>query len=112
MSERRRRSGGASDFDAIGARARAAVEAARRTVAESEVIATVLRLQRDEEGLLVRCAWCGRYSLGDEWLVENEVRQRWGLEDKFQADQITHSICPDCLRASSSIDASPEKGPP
>lgn len=101
MSERRRPAGGASDFDVLQQRARAAVEAAQETVAHSEAIAAVMRLERDAEGLLVRCAWCKRYSLGSEWIEEDELWKQWGLSRKLEAEKITHTICPDCADTSS-----------
>jgi len=88
--------GGADDFDDVEARARAAVEAARETVAHSHVLSEVIRLERDGEGLLVRCAWCGRYSLGGEWTDEAELPPASIVEQKLDGDRITHSICPDC----------------
>jgi hypothetical protein len=36
--------------------------------------------------LLVRCAWCERIKMGDEW-VDAEV----------QAMRHSHGICPDCF---------------
>ena len=50
----------------------------------------------DPEGLLVRCAWCGRYSLGSEWLEEDDLPSASGAGRKLQEEQVTHSICPDC----------------
>lgn len=91
-----RPAGRAGDFHDVHARARAAVEAARETVAHSHVLAEVIRLEREGDGLLIRCAWCGRYSLGGEWTTEAELPPASIVEEKLDGDRITHSICPDC----------------
>jgi hypothetical protein len=52
---------------------------------------------QDPKALVVRCAWCGRYSLGSEWMEEGDLPQIPGLDEKLHSDQITHSICPDCV---------------
>jgi hypothetical protein len=93
------------------ARSRAAIEKARQTVARSEVLAAAMRLHRDRESLLVRCAWCDRYSLGSEWMRADELPHIFGVGQKLQDERITHSICPECMQAPSSIGDRPhEKG--
>lgn len=85
-------------FDVLVARAHAAIEAARQTVARSEVLAAAMELHRDRESLLVRCAWCDRYSLGAEWMRAEELPPMGGVGQKLHDEQVTHSICPDCMR--------------
>ena len=84
--------------DELARRAERAIEDARETVARSEVIAAAMTVHRDQERLLVRCAWCDRYSLAGEWMPANELPHVWGVDRKLHAEQITHSICPDCTR--------------
>lgn len=96
MQPRRRTAEGSDGYQAVETRARAAIENARRTVARSVLLKDALELGRDPEGLLVRCAWCGRYSLGSEWLDEDELPSVAGSDRKLQEEQVTHSICPDC----------------
>ena len=98
MQPRRRTAGGSDGYQAVVTRAQAAIEQARRTVARSVVLKDALQLRRDPEGLLVRCAWCGRYSLGSEWMNEDDLPSMSGAERKLQEEQVTHSICPDCIK--------------
>jgi hypothetical protein len=42
--------------------------------------------------LVLKCAWCGRYRIGDDWLD-------LGVDDAPDPDRATHGICSDCLRA-------------
>ena len=37
-----------------------------------------------------RCAWCGRYRVGDEWLT---------VERPAAGARVSHGICPDCVEA-------------
>ena len=45
-----------------------------------------------ETGLAARCAWCGRYRVGDRWLPLGEVPEHTGAD-------VSHGICPDCVAA-------------
>ena len=75
--------------DALLKRAQEAVDAAAETVAASEVLAHVSEELR-ETGMTSRCAWCGRYRIGDRWLV---------VRDSVLIDRsrTTHGICEDCV---------------
>jgi hypothetical protein len=64
MKHRSAPAGDARRFAAVAARARRAIDDARKTVAQSEVLAAAMAHERDSEQLLIRCAWCDRYSLG------------------------------------------------
>ena len=86
--------------DDLARRAERAIEQARQTVARSEVIAAAMTVKSDSETLLVRCAWCDRYSLAGDWMPADELPPVWGVRRKLQAEQVTHSICPDCMRTS------------
>ena len=90
--------GGAQRFEALTERVQQAVEDARRTVAQSKVLAAAMSLERDQEGLLVRCAWCGRYSLAGEWMSADELPKVGGVGRKLRDEQVTHSICPECMK--------------
>jgi hypothetical protein len=74
--------------DALLKRAQEAIDAAREIVADPEVLAQVSIL-RAGTGLIGRCAWCGRYRVGDRWLVVEPKPQ--DLENKT-----SHGICEDC----------------
>lgn len=67
-------------------------------MAESEVLAAALSLTRDSEELLVRCAWCDRYSLGGEWMPVDQLPKVWGVGQKLRDERVTHSICPECMK--------------
>ncbi len=69
-------------------RAHEAVEAAAHTVAESEVLAHVSEDLR-VSGMTSRCAWCGRYRIGDRWLA----LERSPL---IESSRSSHGICEDC----------------
>jgi hypothetical protein len=44
--------------------------------------------------LIVRCAWCRRYEVGEIWLGEKTVHS-FLRNDPVQV--FTHGICPDCI---------------
>jgi hypothetical protein len=75
--------------DALLKRVEDAVDAAAEIVADPEVLARV-SVVRSGTGLITRCAWCGRYGVGDRWFVVDPKPQ--GLENKT-----THGICDDCV---------------
>jgi hypothetical protein len=79
MPQRSPAAGGTQRFESLAAQARRASEG-------------------DREGLLVRCAWCDRYSLGDEWMPADELPKGRGVERKLHDERITDSICPDCTK--------------
>jgi hypothetical protein len=79
---------------ALGAQERAralSVDAARVTE-----LARVLREVRGGGKLLLRCAWCGKLQIGDEWLLLEAV----GSGQMRIAEELvwrsTHGICPEC----------------
>jgi hypothetical protein len=104
MPSRSPPAGGSDPLDDLAVRAHAAIEAARETVARSEVLAAAMNLQRDDESLLVRCAWCDRYSLGSEWMTASELPHVWGVGRKLHEERVTHSICPDCSNVPEIVD--------
>lgn len=77
-------------------RAEAAIGAAERVLARSEVVVGA-SVARRESGMTTRCAWCGRYRLGDRWAIITDAPDFVGMAP------VTHGICEDCvveLRAS------------
>jgi hypothetical protein len=62
-------------------------------------LAATLRAADAGEIVLVRCAWCDRLRLGDEWL---HLRAIGRGQEKITASilkKASHGICPDCLSA-------------
>lgn len=49
------------------------------------------------DGLLLRCAWCGRFKIGDEWLHLEAVGEREQRIAHRLLDNATHGICGDCF---------------
>jgi hypothetical protein len=45
------------------------------------------------DALITRCAWCGRYGVGGQWLPKEDVAAF--LRD--DGSTVTHGICPDCV---------------
>jgi len=75
--------------DALLKRAQHAVDAAAETVAESEVIAH-LSAELRGAGMTSRCAWCGRYRIGDRWVAAT-------ASSIIEHSRSTHTICDDCM---------------
>lgn len=79
---------------ALFRRVRLAAAEAERSVARSRALVAMRRLIR--HGALVRrCAWCGRYSLSEEWMQRDELP---GFVTARVLEDATHTICPDCER--------------
>ena len=62
-----------------------------------QALAAVLREAEEGRVLLLRCAWCGRLRVGDEWLLLETI----GSDQTSIAEDLvrrsTHGICPGCL---------------
>jgi uncharacterized protein YlaI len=50
--------------------------------------------ESNADELLVRCAWCERIKLGDEWVDVAEVRAMRLTHDSV--GHYSHGICPEC----------------
>ena len=62
-------------------------------------LTAALRSANRGETLLLRCAWCSRMKLDDEWLALEQIS---GSRTPLTADLRTgasHGICPDCFDA-------------
>jgi hypothetical protein len=75
-------------------------ELAPRSVAgmteeERELTDALLERTADlrEGAMSARCAWCGRYRVGELWLPARE------LSAVTTAAPVSHGICPDCVAA-------------
>lgn len=71
-------------------RAQAAIDAAERVRARSEVITEISEALR-ESGMTTRCAWCSRYLVGDRWVVVADA------PSFIRLAAVTHGICDDCV---------------
>lgn len=71
-------------------RAQAAIDAAERIRARSEVIVGLSSAVR-QAGMTTRCAWCSRYRISGRWLLPTDAPH---FVD-FAA--VSHGICEDCI---------------
>lgn len=78
---------------ALYRRVRLAAREAERVVARSQALASMRRVLGDESMLVRRCAWCNRFTLGDEWMAEAELPR---FVPKRAVEEATHTICADC----------------
>jgi hypothetical protein len=63
-------------------------------------MAALAQLLRDAHAgrvLLRRCAWCGRFDIGGEWLRLDAVGAGQHSITSSLLDRATHGICPQCL---------------
>jgi hypothetical protein len=57
----------------------------------------ILRAARNGEVSICRCAWCGRFKIGDEWLHLDEVGHDQQLIRESLMRRASHGICPECF---------------
>jgi hypothetical protein len=57
-----------------------------------------LRSARAGEVCIVRCAWCGRFRVGKEWLHLEAIGRGQQHIRTALVERASHGICPDCLR--------------
>ncbi len=79
---------------AVVRRARHAIAVAEQAIARARVLQDGRRLARDPATLMRRCAWCGRVTLGGEWVDADEARRV--VAGRNGDPEISHTICPDC----------------
>ncbi len=88
------------EYEALVRRAMAARNEAESLQAKSRRISALARALREADagrGILVRCAWCDRFKIDNEWLPLTAIgagQQRIATSLRAQA---SHGICPDCL---------------
>jgi hypothetical protein len=80
-------------YDDLVARVQAATARAAELVREAAVLAETSEAIRNSD-LSARCAWCGRYRVGEAWIGEDAMPAfppSWNTT--------THTICPECRDA-------------
>lgn len=92
----------ALDVFELSRNARQAAAAARQRALETcqvseEIVADSLAIVEVSKGLrdgafTSRCAWCGRYRIGDRWVTV-------GRPEVVLESRTTHSVCDDCTTA-------------
>jgi hypothetical protein len=84
--------------------AKRALEARRRSgglVAESDLLVDLsdkLRAARAGEVSIVRCAWCERFQVAQEWLDLEAIGRGQQHVRGALLERASHGICPECLR--------------
>jgi hypothetical protein len=78
---------------ALFRRVQLAVTDAERTVARARALASLRRVLGDTELLVRRCAWCGSFSLGGDWMPDSDLPQ---FVPASAVEAATHTICPRC----------------
>lgn len=56
-----------------------------------------LRAARAGEVSIVRCAWCGRFKVGEEWLHLEAIGRGQQHIQVTLMERATNGICPDCF---------------
>src|SRR5581483_7178532 len=79
---------------ALLSRLRDAKARSETLVARSKVLASARALARDPDGMLRRCAWCGRLRLGGQWIPPDEAPE---FVRRLPDERATHGICRSCL---------------
>jgi hypothetical protein len=76
--------------EALLRRAEAAIDAAERVRARSELIVGASESLRNA-GMTTRCAWCGRYLFGERWVLVTDA------PTFVESGAVSHGICEDCM---------------
>jgi hypothetical protein len=87
-------------FNDLIARALAAQERAHTLTVDAARVSRLARVLREAHAggrLLLRCAWCGRLQVGDEWLQLEGIGTGQTRIAEQLVRQSTHGICPDCF---------------
>lgn len=64
-----------------------------------------LRAARAGEVSIVRCAWCDRFNIGEEWLHLESIGEGQLNVRAELLQRATHGICPECFREQSDVQA-------
>ena len=90
------------EYEELARRHVAADRRARSLIRETERIRALAETLREAQAgtiLLVRCAWCDRIQVGEEWLqLETVGTGRQRVSESIR-DKATHGICPACFDA-------------
>lgn len=88
------------EYEELARRHVAAHRRARTLLREKERIRVLAQILREAQGgraQLVRCAWCDRIHVGDEWLQLEEVGTGRLRVSQSIREQASHGICPTCF---------------
>jgi hypothetical protein len=79
----------------LAQRVETAIATAAETGRRSRLLRTASQRRRDG-ALTTRCAWCGRYAVGNRFRRPDETPSFVSFAG---SDHVTHGICPDCIDA-------------
>jgi hypothetical protein len=82
---------------ALAARERS--QALQRSSLQVASLAQLLRDARAGRVMLVHCAWCNAFRIGDEWLQLEAVGQGQVQIAHALREKASHGICPRCFEA-------------
>lgn len=88
-------------YEDLARRLRDASKRSERLHLEAERLVDLsarIRSARRGEVSIVRCAWCERFKLGEEWLPLEAIGQGQQHVEAVLLGQATHGICPGCFR--------------
>ncbi|HET8751094.1 MAG TPA: hypothetical protein VFM43_01045 [Gaiellaceae bacterium] len=74
------------------------------------MLAQMLREARGGGTMLLRCAWCGRLEVGEEWLQLEAIGTGQTRIAQQLVRQSTHGICPECFERVSGDAAAQRSG--
>jgi hypothetical protein len=77
-------------YEDLQARVHAAAARAADLVRQAEMLVDVAAATRGET-FAVRCAWCGRYRLGEQWVAPDDYPAF-----RRRESELTHTICSRC----------------
>ena len=87
-------------YEDLVARALIAQEQARSLTVEAARVSRLARIVREARAggaMLLRCAWCERLRVGDEWLRLDAIGSGQTRIAEQVVQRSTHGICPDCF---------------
>lgn len=77
--------------------ARGQRESARQDARRFTVLSQTLRDARQGRAMLVRCAWCDAFQIGEEWLHLEALNRGQRLITAAVRARASHGICPTCF---------------
>lgn len=98
------------EYDDLVERALAAQERAQVLTVDAARVSKLAQLLREARAggtMLLRCAWCGRLEVGEEWLQLEGIGTGQTRITEELVRRSTHGICPECFeRVSGDAEAS------